>query len=284
MIQGKALKPSVTIEAAYRREIMVVVRAMQKSVARDLANATKADAMDARNASFASHSPWRGALRFKISVEERRRQYDEILERLGKVAAMRWMDKQIKYASRSFLSSVRSLVEETGASPTIALKGSIVSSENVGFIEQSISENVALIKSVGEKYFDRIEKAVLGSMNGTLSEKNLKAELKKIGGMSDRQADLIARDQTSKVYSQLAVEEMKRAGITKVKWIHSSAGKNPRTYHQTKWDGVSEPPNGLDGYIYDINNPPIADLKTGERAIAGQLINCRCFNVQVLDV
>ena len=102
--------------------------------------------------------------------------------------------------------------------------------------------------------------------------------------MSDRQADLIARDQSSKIYSQLTVENMRRAGITKMKWIHSSAGKKPRVYHKTRWDGKSEPPNGLNGYIYDINNPPIADLKTGERAIAGQLINCRCIQVPVIDL
>jgi hypothetical protein len=30
----------------------------------------------------------------------------------------------------------------------------------------------------------------------------------------------------------------------------------------------------LNGYIFDVNSPPIADLKTGERAMPGELINC----------
>ena len=109
--------------------------------------------------------------------------------------------------------------------------------------------------------------------------------MQKICGITDKEAALIARDQTAKFYSQMAVENMRRAKITKAKWLHSCAGRTPRDYHRTKWDGVSHnPPNGLNGYVFDLNNPPIADLETGERAFPGVLFDCKCVAIPVIEI
>ena len=35
-------------------------------------------------------------------------------------------------------------------------------------------------------------------------------------------------------------------------------------------------PQGLNGGIFDFDNLPVIDEKTGERGIPGQAINCKC--------
>lgn len=306
MIQGTALRPSAAIEAWYGKELRVLVLAMHKAVLKEFTtdapeastqslnpDGNKPVSLDGRAESGVSFSqdalitfpyPYTTAsAREQAKIAELRAKFDRIFQRAGQVAALRFIEKQIKHASTSFVASVRPMIEGAGKQP-FTLMGSLMTAENSEFLKAAIKDNVALIKTIPAQYFDKIESAVQKSISVGGERKTLVSEIQRIGGVTERRAKFIARDQTAKVYGEIAVENMKRAGITKVKWLHSGAGKVPREYHKTRWDGVSEPPNGLNGYIYDINNPPVADLKTGERAVAGQLINCRCVSVPVIDV
>jgi uncharacterized protein with gpF-like domain len=275
--QGNALLPSVTIEAAYRRDIRVIILAMHKAVVELMKEGFRQEpefghAMDAQI-----------PVSFQYKSKDLQNRFDKILERAGRLAAIRFLDKQTKYAARSFIRSIRPLVESKEA--TLMLKGSVIEPVNAVYAEKVIAENVALIRSIGSRYFDRIQKQVVSSLSkGGGGQKQVFDDLMKIKGVSERQAKLIARDQNAKVHGQLTVERMKAGGITKARWLHSSAGKVPREYHKTKWDGHSEPPNGLDGYIFDITQPPVADTKTGERAFPSGLINCRCVAIPVIEI
>ena len=218
---------------------------------------------------------------FKQKSKDLQFKFDALFANTGSVAAAQFLEKNIRFASSSFIKSIEPIVGSPGLSP-FTLSGSVLNSGNEVFMKAAIQENVSLIKSVNSKYFERIEKAIADSLSGK-SSKSVYQSIKDIGGMSERQAKFIARDQNSKIYSQLNVENMKKAGITKCEWAHSGAGKKPRTYHQRRWDGTSEPPNGLNGYVFEVTNPPISDLKTGERALPGMLINCRCVLLPVVD-
>lgn len=277
MIQGHALKPSETVEREYRKELRILVLAMHKATVRALEQSVglsdESIALDAENPSFA---------KFQAKTKDLEEKFNKILERMGRIAAQRFLEESIKYASRSFIRSVKPLIE--GKNASLMINAPTITEANRAFIEQKVAENVGLIKTIGKRYFARIEAEQIKVMSGGGDMGSMKRFLMELNGKNERQAKLIARDQASKIYSQLSVENMKRAGITKVKWVHSSAGKVPREYHKTRWDGHSDPPNGLNGYIFDVNSPPVADKKTGERAIPGQLINCRCFSIPVIDV
>jgi hypothetical protein len=175
----------------------------------------------------------------------------------------------------------------------LTIPGTTITPENIDFIKAMIKKNVLSITTVEARHFPPIkseclpfiEDEIFKAMSGKGDLGTLKEAVQRICGISAKQAKLIAIHQSSKIYSQLSIENMRRAGITKVKWLHSSAGRTPREYHKTLWDGVSHnPPNGLNGYIFDLNKPPIADLETGERAMPGELLECRCIAVCVLDI
>ena len=82
----------------------------------------------------------------------------------------------------------------------------------------------------------------------------------RIGGVDESRAEMIADDQIE--------------GET-----------NPRQYHLRQWNGKSGKrngrPNGLNGYEFDIDKPPVINLKTKERGYPGQMINCHCRLVPI---
>jgi uncharacterized protein with gpF-like domain len=66
---------------------------------------------------------------------------------------------------------------------------------------------------------------------------------------------------------------MQKIGIKKFKWRHSGGGAHPRPLHR----------NVLNGNIYSFDDPPVIDEKTGQRGFPGQLINCRCVMISVIE-
>lgn len=131
-------------------------------------------------------------------------------------------------------------------------------------IDESIGANVALINSIPQQYFDRIEQAVMASMQaGTLND-DLADELKKIKGMTDNRAKLIARDQLGKINSRLSQIRQQSLGITHYYWS-TSHDERVRARHK-RWDG--------DLIAWD--SPPIDGHP-------GQAINCRCTAIPDLD-
>ena len=87
-------------------------------------------------------------------------------------------------------------------------------------------------------------------------------------------------------FNTLSARRMASVGINKVRWIHGFP-KEPRPYHARVWDGKSGKkdghPNGLNGFIFSLDNPPIIDEKTGERGLPGRLPFCSCRMEPVID-
>lgn len=141
-------------------------------------------------------------------------------------------------------------------------------------ITASTAENVALIKSIPQQYHDRITNLVLRSVqsgeNGGLDF--LTSEINRFGQVSAKRAEFIAVDQTRKITTAMNRERAVKAGIRKFEWIHSGGGAEPRRLHLR-----------LAGQIFDYDNPPVIDERTGERGFPGQLINCRCTMRPIVD-
>ncbi len=137
----------------------------------------------------------------------------------------------------------------------------------------STAENVSLIKSIPQQFHSRIESAALRSISQTGSgSKSLLDEIRAIGGVTEKRAQFIAVDQTRKITTAANYERMKSTGIRKAVWHHSGGSAEPRKLHQK-----------LDGQVFDLDNPPIIDERTGQRGLPGELPNCKCFWTPVVD-
>lgn len=97
--------------------------------------------------------------------------------------------------------------------------------------EIALQENIALIKSVGVEYLDKVRSAVWRSVKNGYDMEGLIGQLKHIDGVTARRAENIAKDQVAK-YNQ-AVEDARaeELGIVEAYWLHSSAVKEPRPEH-----------------------------------------------------
>ena len=215
--------------------------------------------------------------------------------------AAAFFNKNITYTKSSFRAATKPIVEATEqdlrerkrkamAKQTrfqIKLNAKTDKLELSQF-EDAIEDNVNLIKTIPSKYFDKIGKAVELRTVGKMSRGALVKRIKELGGVTQRRAELIADDQTAKVTERMMLARCRNAGIKRVMWLHSSISMHPRDYHKTRWDGhtgkFNGKPNGLNGYIFPIDKPPVIDRKTGERGYPAQLINCKCYLTPVLLV
>lgn len=215
--------------------------------------------------------------------------------------ATAFFNKNITYTKSSFRAATKPIVEATEedlrerkrkamAKQTrfqIKLNAKTDKLELSQF-EDAIEDNVNLIKTIPSKYFDKIGKAVELRTVGKMSRGALVKRIKELGGVTQRRAELIADDQTAKVTERMMLARCRNAGIKRVMWLHSSISMHPRDYHKTRWDGhtgkYNGKPNGLNGYIFPIDKPPVIDRKTGERGYPAQLINCKCYLTPVLLV
>lgn len=134
----------------------------------------------------------------------------------------------------------------------------------------AIMENASLIKSIAPQYIERVTGAVTRAMQNGMSDVELGREISKYGNMAMRRAVNIAMDQSRKSYTALTLRKMQRAGIKKFQWLHVGGSIHPRKYHLDNF------PHGLNGGIFDIDNPPVIDRRTGEKGYPAQLPFCRC--------
>ena len=155
----------------------------------------------------------------------------------------------------------------------------------IEFLDRSIArkivaDNVSLIKTIPtEEDHRRIAMYIMRVFDGYATRDSFIAYLMRIWKVDYDRARMIADDQLNKASERFLVEKWKGQGCKLVKWVHKGE-TNPRVYHLRKWNGVSGKrngrPNGLNGYVFPIDRPPVIDPKTKERGYPGQMINCRC--------
>lgn len=135
----------------------------------------------------------------------------------------------------------------------------------------ALGENVALIKSIGNEYLDKVRSAVWRSVKNGYDVESLIKQFKEIDGVTDRRAKNIAKDQTAKLNQAFEDARAKELGITKAKWLHSSAVKVPRISHVK-----------AHGTIYDIEKGCLID---GEYIKPGvSKIGCMCRKYLIIDI
>ncbi|WVH13525.1 head morphogenesis [Acinetobacter phage vB_AbaM_fThrA] len=134
----------------------------------------------------------------------------------------------------------------------------------------ALGENVALIKSIGNEYLDKVRSAVWRSVKNGYDVESLIKQLKEIDGVTDRRAKNIAKDQTAKLNQAFEKARAEELGITDAIWLHSSASKTPRHDHVK-----------ANGTRYKIKE---GCLISGTLLQPAELPNCHCRAKLIIEI
>lgn len=130
--------------------------------------------------------------------------------------------------------------------------------------DEWISENVRLIKSIPQQYHDKLQGIVSRALTQGFTVKNTSTEIKKLYDMTNKRAQLIARDQIATLNAQISQKRQQEAGVEEYIWS-TSHDQRVRDSHSAR-----------EGVFFKWNNPP----EDGHPGIA---INCRCVALPVID-
>ncbi len=193
-------------------------------------------------------------------ADEWTKRFDELAQSAGR----RFPKDAAGHADRAFAANLRK------AGFTVKMDPTRVTND---LIQNAITENVGLIKSIPAEYFTQIRSMVTASgvVGGDLA--TLSKGLQNQFGVTRRRAALIARDQQAKLIAGTTKARQAELGIDTARWLHSAGGKTPRPDHVA----FSQGKNG--GPFYKVAE---GALISGERIWPGYLINCRCVSISVV--
>lgn len=132
-------------------------------------------------------------------------------------------------------------------------------------LDDAVAQNVALITTIPDRYFDQLEQLVRRSVRAGRRHEELADEIARrfirSGGddadKAKNRAALIARDQTAKLTSDLARIRQERLGVERYRW-RTSLDERVRPAHAER-----------EGVIFSWDSPP-------EDGHPGEPIQCRC--------
>lgn len=152
------------------------------------------------------------------------------------------------------------------------------------YLEASTAENVNLIKSIPSEYFQKVETIVLGGMKDGLAPTAIASQIQEQTGVSARRAKLIARDQVSKLNSDLTRQRQTAAGLVFYKSVDAGdqrvtgnpGGKYPNA-EISCW-GIARQDIGYGPGIYKIADGATWKGKTGLHPGKHHVL-CRCIGI-----
>jgi SPP1 gp7 family putative phage head morphogenesis protein len=233
----KGIKPDKTIEIKYRKTLLSLVREIGAF------NLSFIKALDGlvKDSKFTDYD----------TVFNQR--FSKHIDSLSKNYSEKFVGQSDAAHKKAFIAEINSKI---GINLTDILKNK---ADRVGrVVTHRIKENSDLIKSLAGDFKQQARDAIHETLlNGDTSE-TLRAKLEHIEGVTESRAELIARDQTQKVCSDLNQARQKDVGITGYYWSGIDDGRERDTHIEN---------NGL---RFDWNSPP---AETGH---PGEDINCRC--------
>jgi len=131
-------------------------------------------------------------------------------------------------------------------------------------LEEWAAANVDLIRSLSSRYFDRLRLRTLEAFETGDHPNDLADEFERVYGMSERQANVIARDQLGKLNGEVNQARQEALGVTHYIW---------RTMRDNR---VRDEHFALEGQRVAWDDPPPVG-PNGEPAHPGEAIQCRCY-------
>jgi uncharacterized protein with gpF-like domain len=253
---GSPMIPPAPVRAWYRGQMDQVCAAMVEDYRAAIKDALKNPNVERAFATDASPNSV-----FQKVLDKLNSKWSDIFRGFAKSTSKKFVDKSDDHSKASTVFSLSTAGIEQ---PVIKY------SENVANTLQAAQDfNNTLITGIQAEVHEKIYNSVMLSLTSPNPEEQgqsgIEASLREIGGFAKDRSKLIARDQTSKLYSALADERMEQNGVDEFEWMHSSAGKVPRQSHVDK-----------DGMIFKINDPRLWEGKMSDQGPPGWAINCRC--------
>lgn len=259
----------------YERQLKRIVRIMRKATTKGLEEIWKNLKSEIKIDVVQDANPTIEITTFVNNAEDI---IDAFLNKETLSISVQLLEKINSISNAQFYSMLRNLETSLDDNTAFMIKGQLIDdylSEGVQTaIEASLQENVTYIKAIKDRYFTNLKGQVMRFINGGASLTDLKDYVNTLGAKSERHAELIAQDQVRKAFSSINIHRMADAGIKKFKWLHVGGSANPREYHK----------NVLNGQIFDIENPPVIEPKTGETGYPAQLPYCRCQLIPIVDI
>lgn len=129
----------------------------------------------------------------------------------------------------------------------------------------TVVSNVSLIRNVGEQAAADVESLVTTALRQGIGQGDLADQIMERFAVSERRANLIARDQVSKLNADLTQTRQKDIGVKRYVW-RTAGDERVRESHAAQ-----------EGKTFDWSKPPAG---TGH---PGHDINCRCYAEADLD-
>lgn len=258
----KALKPvmpPIAIERAYHKKLKAMLKEMDNSLYYWLrAEYRKAEPEIVGDSAMAD-------LRAKMKYLARYwdKKYNDEAAKLAN-----WFASEVqKYSTRNLQQQFKQAkLAELG----FDLKFTYHSRKERAVFNSIVEQNVNLIKSIASEHLTKVQGVVLRGIETGHDLSRMTQDLEQGFGVTERRAAMIARDQTAKASNNLSRQRLLDYGVTKGKWMHTSAGK---TYRDSHVD--------MDGEIYDIEEGCYDD-DYGDYVQPGELVNCHCVCIPVI--
>jgi SPP1 gp7 family putative phage head morphogenesis protein len=137
-------------------------------------------------------------------------------------------------------------------------------------MQQRLAAQVKLITSLPTEAAERVHKLTIEGISDGTRAKAIAREIMRSGHVTAARANTIARTEVGRTATELTKARAEHVGSTHFTW-KSVGDSDVRHDHKI-----------LNGKTFAWNDPPIADEKTGTRALPGAIWNCRCWPSPVL--
>lgn len=132
-------------------------------------------------------------------------------------------------------------------------------------MQQLLAEQVTLIQSIPLEAAQRVHRLTLEGLEDSTRFTEIAKEIRRTEEVTTSRAVLIARTETARTATTLTQARAESIGADSYIW-RTSGDSTVRSDHKK-----------LNGKIFQWNNPPVADKRSGERAHPGCIYNCRCW-------
>ena len=267
-LKGEVLRHNIAAQDRYRKDLDRITTQMINEVRREIMRLFKSEA----SKSFYGQDQSVASLA-RILMNRLERKYTKLFNEKAKLYATRMVKNEDKISKSNLHSSLEKL------SGGLSIKTDLLSADIKEVITATVAENVGLINTIPQTFLNKVRGSVMRSITQPAT-RGLAGVISDINKVLDKdsqnirnKAKNIALDQTRKAYNNLNKGRMEAIGLKKFQWIHTGGAQKPRSFHK----------NVLNGKVFSFDNLPIIDEKTWETGIPGQLINCGCTMLPVLE-
>jgi len=274
--------PTKKVEKFYRAQLKSIVRAINKEVEETVVPVVKEEKTDYLQDADPQYTRDAWADRIIEAIRRVARRFTEgefasTYERL----ANRTVSMAEAESTDAFLKSVN---EAAGVDMS-----SMLDQEGIqDYVQAAQYQNAQLIKSVPQEYLTRVENAVLGGIRDGDAPTKITQRIRESTGVTRRQAERIARDQTAKLTSEITERRQRSAGISYYKVITAGdervTGKPGGKYPNAKiscW-GISRKDVGYGPGVYRWDEGASWGGQTGLHP-GRHHVNCRCASQPVFE-